>query len=161
MTSRTVSAGAHPLDLIPLFRRWPCSPIRNVVYTGLWNTLIALFLTAVNQMSGSRGHGFIDYFVPIWLISNLVGYLIHIALASLQWALRGWPSRVGGMTSVLYYVAVIAICVLLGIAVGNALLKGLHPLYYLERSAVMAPLVPFALLMAVFMFLVGKSSQRR
>ncbi len=161
MAYSTASCGSHPLDLIPLFRRWPRSPVRNLLYTGLWNTLIALFLTGANMLFDSRGRGFLAYFLPVWLISNLVGYMIHGVLAGLERLLRGWPSRVQGMPRVVYHIAVISVCVLLGIAIGNALLNGFHPLYYLERSAVLAPLVPFALFMSVFMFMVLMASERR
>jgi signal transduction histidine kinase len=161
ISTTTASCGSHPLDIIPLFRRWPRSPIRNLVYTGLWNTLIALFLTGAGMLFDRLGHGFLAYFLPVWLISNLVGYLIHGALAGLERVLRGWPMRTRGMPRLVYHVAVVSICVLLGIAVGNALVNGFHPLYYLARGTVLAPLVPFALFMAVFMFLVLVAGERR
>jgi signal transduction histidine kinase len=162
MTSGTSSSSAsHPLDLIPLFRRWPCSPLRNVAYTGLWNTVIALFLTGANLLSNSAGSGFLDQFAPTWLVSNLVGYLIHGTLVGFNRLLGGWPSRTRGAAKMLYNLALITSCVMLGIAIGNALLSGFHPLYYLGRSATMAPLVPFALVMAMFMLLVLVSGERR
>jgi signal transduction histidine kinase len=135
--------------------------MRDIVYTGLWNTMIAVFLTGAALLFDQRGHGFLTVFLPVWLISNLAGYLIHGTFAGLQRVLRGWPSRARGMPRLLYHVGVTTLCVLLGIAIGNALLNGRHPLYYLERGAVLAPLVPFALLMAVFMFLVLVSGERR
>jgi hypothetical protein len=157
----TAPCGSHPLDLIPLFRRWPRSPMRNLLYTGLWNTLIALFLAGASMLFDRRGQGFLAYFLPLWLISNLVGYLIHGAMPGLERVLRGWPKRARGMQRLIYQVAVVSVCVLLGIAVGNALVDGYHPLYYLERGTVLAPLVPFALFMAVFMFLVLIAGERR
>jgi signal transduction histidine kinase len=157
----TPSCGSHPLDLIPLFRRWPRSPFRNLLYTGLWNTLIALFLTGASMLFDRQSHGFRAYFLPVWLISNLIGYLIHGTLAGLEHLLRGWPGRARGMPTLVYHVVVISICVLLGTAVGNALVNGFHPLYYLQRGSVLAPLVPFALFMAVFMFLVLAAGERR
>jgi hypothetical protein len=161
MAYSTAQCGSHPLDLIPWFRQWPRSRFRNLVYTGLWNTLIALFLTGASMLFDSRGHAFLTYFLPVWLISNLAGYLIHGVLAGLDFVLRGWPSRARGLPRVAYHVVVIGSCVLLGIAVGNALVNGFHPLYYLARTSVLAPLVPFALFMAMFMFMVLMASERR
>lgn len=161
MAYTKAQCGSHPLDLIPWFRQWPRSPFRNLVYTGVWNTLIALFLTGAAMLFDSRARGFLPYFLPVWVISNLVGYLIHGALAVLEFVLRGWPSRARGVPRVAYHVVVISTCVLLGIAVGNALLNGFHPLYYLARSSVLAPLVPFALFMSMFMFMVLMASERR
>jgi signal transduction histidine kinase len=160
-SSCTTAAGSHPLDLIPLFRRWPSSPVRDFLYTGVWNTMIAAFLTGAALMFGAGGDGVREVFVPLWAISNLVGYLIHGTLTGLQRVLRGWPSRARGMPRLLYQVVVTGSCVVLGVAIGNALLNGRHPLYYLERGAVLAPLIPFALLMAVFMFLVLVAGERR
>jgi hypothetical protein len=156
----TTSTGLHPLELIPLFRRWPSSPFRDFVYTGLWNTMIAVFLAGAAEMFNQR-EGFLAILVPVWLISNLVGYLVHGSFAALQRLLRGWPSRSRGMPRWIYHVGVTALCVLLGIAIGNALLHGHHPLYYLGSGAVLAPLLPFALLMTGFMFLVLMAGERR
>jgi signal transduction histidine kinase len=161
MAYSTASCGSHPLDLIPLFRRWPRSHFRNLVYTGVWNTLIAVFLTGAGLMFDRRGGGFLTHFVPVWLISNLIGYMVHGTLTVLEYLLRGWPSRIKGLAAAVYHVAVIASCVLIGIGIGNALLKGFHPFHYLERATAMAPLVPFALLMALFIFTVLASSERR
>jgi signal transduction histidine kinase len=163
-SSCTTSNGLHPLELIPLFRRWPSSPVRNFVYTGVWNTMIAVFLTGAALMFGAGGHGFLRMFVPVLLISNLVGYLIHGVLNGLQRLLRGWPSRAQGMPRLVYQVAVTGSCVMLGIAIGNALVSGTHPFYYLGSGVAVAPLVrllPFALLMAGFMFLVLIAGERR
>ncbi len=161
MAYSTARRGAHPLDQIPLFRRWPCSPFRNLIYTGLWNTLIALFLTGVSLLFGQSGMGFMAYFFPICLIANLVGYLIHGTLAALDYLLRGWPSRIKGIAAVSYHLVVIGTCVTFGVATGNALLKGINPVHYLMQSAALATIVPFALGMSLFMFMLLRSSERR
>jgi signal transduction histidine kinase len=161
MAYSTAECGSHPLDLIPVFRHWPRSRFRNLVYTGVWNTLIALFLAGASMMFDSRGYDFVTYFLPNWLISNLAGYLIHGALEGLDFALRGWPSRARGIPRVLYHIGVITLCVVLGIAVGNALLKGVSPLDYLTRGSALAPVVPFSLFMGMFMFIVLMASERR
>jgi signal transduction histidine kinase len=159
-SSCTTSTTSHPLELIPLFRRWPSSPLRDFVYTGLWNSIIAVFLTGAAMMFDQR-IGFLAILVPVWLISNLVGYLIHGSFSALERLLRGWPSRSRGMPRRLYHVGVTALCVLLGVAIGNALLNGRHPLYYFGSAAVLAPLVPFTLLMAGVMFVVFMAGDRR
>ncbi|MDL2357153.1 MAG: histidine kinase [Pseudomonadota bacterium] len=161
MTDRKHATGAHPLELIPLFRRWPRSALRNLLYTGVWSSLIALFLAGVYLMFAEGRRGFLEYFAPVWLIANLVGYLIHGSLAALAHVLRGWPARARGLPAALYRGVVIALCVMLGVAVGNALLNGVDPLSYLSRATVLAPLVPFALFMAGFMALVLIAGERR
>jgi len=37
----------HPLEMIPLFRRWPQGFWRDLLYTAIWNTLFALVLSLV------------------------------------------------------------------------------------------------------------------
>ena len=62
---RTVPAprtSSHPLDLIPVFRRWPSSPARDLLYTGIWNTLLALFLVVAGRLFSGRSGAFWDDF---------------------------------------------------------------------------------------------------
>lgn len=44
----------HPLEIFPFFRRFQPSFGRDVVYTAVWNSLFALFFTAVAMMLDSR-----------------------------------------------------------------------------------------------------------
>ena len=44
---------SHPLEMIPLFRRWPVSLLRDIVYTGIWNSAIAVVLAA-HYIAGVR-----------------------------------------------------------------------------------------------------------
>ena len=81
---------SHPLDMIPLFRRWPCSPARDMLYTGIWNTLMALVITVAGTLLGTRGGGFWDYFWPSLTVANCVGYMIHGSLIGMNKLLRGW-----------------------------------------------------------------------
>ena len=154
-------ASSHPLDLIPLFRRWPSSPARDLLYTGIWNTLLALFLVVAGRLFSGRSGAFWDDFYPTLVLSNVIGYMIHGAMVAPSRLLRGWPARARGLPRLLFYVTLVALCVVLGIALGSALLKGVNPLQYLTRSAALTPLLPFALFTAVFMFAVFILGERR
>lgn len=66
----------HPLELIPFFRRFPCSRTRNLVYTLIWNSLFGLFFMLVNMAFAARlpnGRQVLLFFA----IANLVGFAIH------------------------------------------------------------------------------------
>lgn len=152
---------SHPLDTIPFFRRWPCSPWRDVVYTGIWNTLLALILFSLGLLFRPQTTTFWTSFVPMLVVANVVGYLIHGTLVAANWALRGWPERVRGLPRVCYYVSVVALCVIAGMLIGSAIVKGVNPLVLLARGAALTPLLPFALLVAVFMFVVFMTGERR
>ncbi len=60
-----------------------------------------------------------------------------------------------------YYVSVVALCVIAGMLIGSGIVKGVNPMVFLARGAAVAPLLPFALLVAVFMFVVFVTGERR
>ena len=151
----------HPLDMIPLFRRWPASVWRNLVYTGIWNLLIAVSLVAVFRMFYPKAGALVELLWPTVLIANVVGYMIHGAMQGADYLLRGWPRRARGMPKLVYHVMLVGCCVVLGIALATGLLKGVNPLHYLTRTSSLLPLLPFAIIVAVVMFLVLMMGERR
>lgn len=66
----------HPLEVFPLFRRWPRSFVRNLVYTLIFNAMFAAFFTmmalfstrvnSVNQAWAILGNNMV--------ISNIIGF---------------------------------------------------------------------------------------
>ncbi len=154
-------AGSHPLELIAPFRRWAPSPARDLLYTLIWNTLLALFLTAANMLFLRGRQEFGTTFLPTFAVTNCVGFLIHASLVAGDRLLRGWPGRARALPRALYHIGLVGACVVLGIVLGDALLRGRSPLLYLEHLGALAPLLPFALFTAVFMFIVILSSERR
>jgi sensor histidine kinase YesM len=151
----------HPLDLLPLFRRWPSSPLRDLLYTAIWNACIALVLTLANLAFTEHNESFAHYWWPMLLVSNIVGYLIHGSQTLLDRLLGGWPSRAKGLQRRIYYVALISACVVVGIAVGTALLRGASPLRYLLDGSLLTTTLPFAIFVALFMALVVLLGERR
>ncbi len=161
MMSELARSTTHPLDMIPLFRRWPCSPARDFLYTGIWNTLLALIIVILGLLFTQRAATFWEDFYPTLVVANVIGYLIHGALVGGNWLLRDWPMRVRGVPRLLYYVGMVGTCVMLGLVIGTGLVKGVNPLVYLQRGAALTPLLPFALLVAIFMFAVFVHGERR
>lgn len=152
---------SHPLDVLPFFRRWPSSPIRDALYTGIWSSLIALFLITASRLFNRSDDSFLGDLLPSLVISNIVGYLIHGTLVAADRALGGWPRRARGVTRVVYHVAIVFVCVMVGIVLGTALLKGVSPLLYLTSSRAITTMLPFALFMGIFMFVVLLTGERR
>lgn len=159
MTSLPTSTRSHPLELIPLFRRWPRTPLRNLLYTGIWSSMIGSALAVTQTMFTSQAD-LLDYLGPMLLVSNIVGYLIHGGLQLPALLLRDWPSRQGSVVRSLYYVGVVMVLVVAGITVGNRLLPGTAP-YDLARPGTLTPLLPFGLEIAVLMFAIRSFSERR
>ena len=84
MSTRSSPSGAHPLDIIPVFRRWPASPSRNLVYTFLWSSLIGLLLAVATCAFMGTVRPFPRIVVLMTATSNIIGFLIHGALAALR-----------------------------------------------------------------------------
>ena len=69
----------HPLEIIPFFRRWPCGPYRDLLYTLIWNCGIGLFFytfgAALNPSAASWERA-----LAYLLIANTIGYTLHALL---------------------------------------------------------------------------------
>ena len=157
----TVRTSSHPLAAIAFFRRWPYSIWRDVVYTAIWNAMAALVLLAAGAMLHPGRTTVLSDFWDTLLISNVVGYLVHAAMVSGDRLLGVWAGRAGGVPRLLYYLVLVTLCVVVGIALGTAILRGHNPLHYLARSATLAPLLPFAVFVALLMFVLLVTGERR
>ena len=104
----------HPLELIPFFRRFPCSRTRNLVYTFIWNCLFGLFFLCVNVMLGARvptPRAVMFFFV----ISNFIGYAIHALYeAGAMMGLAERARRAGFLVKTAYFSLIPMIGVIAG-----------------------------------------------
>ena len=66
----------HPLELIPIFRRWPRSFLRDLVYTGIWNTLLAMLFTGLALVFDVRVP-VLDLFRMNFVFAQCLGYPIY------------------------------------------------------------------------------------
>ncbi|MGI4721219.1 MAG: sensor histidine kinase [Janthinobacterium lividum] len=148
---------SHPLELIPLFRRWPSSPSRNIAYTAIWSSLIGLGLTVTQEMFGRSDISFGRMLFYTVVISNLIGFLVHGALQLIE---RHVPREKAVLFRGTQLLAVGMACVA-GIPVGNALLQGRNPLLFVQGGKVMTVLFAFGMLTAVLIVLVLAAGERR
>lgn len=72
--------GWHPLEIFPFFQRLPSSAWRDFAYTFVFNSLVALAFSLVAVVY-RRDIGFAAIYYYTWVYSNVIGYLIHGALA--------------------------------------------------------------------------------
>jgi sensor histidine kinase YesM len=70
------TAHMHPLELIPYFRRFPCSPARDLVYTLIWNVLIGTAFVVIGAMFSGRLPSLAEFGIYL-AIANLIGFSIH------------------------------------------------------------------------------------
>ena len=152
---------AHPLEVIPFFRRWPSSVPRNLIYTVIFSCAVALVLTAIDMAGGAGIRRLRSDFPATLVISNLIGGLVYGGMFALNRWLDGWVARLRGARRMLFYVALMSVSVPLGIGLGNVLLRGTNPLVVLAQRGVWVYSLTTAVFVGGFMYLVHRSGERR
>ena len=109
----------HPLEIIPIFRRIPCSFGRDFAYTFIWNGLFALAFYGINAAAAGKLPSLLA-FQLIFVISNIIGYTIHFLFwlfdaTGLQAAVR----RAGGIAQAAYFAAVPVLGVVIGFSIAS------------------------------------------
>ena len=109
----------HPLELIPFFRRFPCSFGRNFLYTFIWSSLFGLAFYVINSMGAERMLSMRVLELQV-LIATLIGYSIHFLFhAGSAMGLEAAARRGGFAAKVVYFSLVPLGGVLLGFAVSS------------------------------------------
>ncbi len=107
----------HPLEVIPFFRRWPCSWQRDIVYTFIWNCGLGFAFYVLSIVFSGRNPGWAGlwYFL---VIANVIGYVIHgLFIVGTASGLEGWMRRLGYVGNLAYYVLLPIGGVFLGFAI--------------------------------------------
>ena len=149
------SRRGHPLDLFPFFRRWPRTPARDLLYTALWSTLIALVLSVGLHVFGNWRSSYIALFGQTLLVAQCIGFPIHGALRLLDRLLP--PSTNRSLARVLDLAAIV-LCSVFGLALSNAILHGALPTLH---SGAMLGLLAFGLTIGAGMLAVLVTGERR
>jgi len=158
-TPEPAPRGVHPLEALAPFRRIQASPLRNLVYTFVWNCMIGLALAVAEHLFAARPAPFGRALLLMLVAANVVGFLIHGALYCLRrFAPRavsgsGWRSRLAQM-------AVSCIGALLGIGLMRVLLSQADPWSAL-RSGPLLTITLYAVGTAIVIRLMLFASERR
>lgn len=109
----------HPLEVIPYFRRWPCSIQRDLLYTFIWNCAFGAFFLAMNLMFSAQKAS-LGMFLGYMLVSHVVGYTIHLSynLGS-RVGLERAARRGSYAVKVVYYATVPIFGVFVGFAIAS------------------------------------------
>ncbi|TXF96626.1 sensor histidine kinase [Massilia arenae] len=145
----------HPLELFPVFRRWPRSAMRDLLYTALWNTLIAFAITVVLQTFGNWPSSFHTMFGYSLLASQSIGFPIHGALRLLEIVVPPTASR---LVARLLELAAIALCAAFGLVLSGAILRGALPAMH---SDAFTGLLALGLVIGAAMLAVLVAGERR
>ena len=127
MTTKTVDAlppaapsGHHPLDLFPWFARIPPTPLRNFIYTFIFNTLLALVFTALAVLFSERIDLGRQLFVT-FVFAQCIGYVIYVLMLLFQ-ALVSTGFRRSGAGRWLCYMVIPVIGVFVGYWIATTIL---------------------------------------
>jgi signal transduction histidine kinase len=117
--STTRRASFHPLELIPIFRRWPCGPWRDLVYTFIWNCLLGTGFYVVGAMFNGQFGALKLYWIYL-AISNFIGFAIHFLFAlGERTGLEPWVRARGFLTRVVYFSGVPTLGVIVGFQISS------------------------------------------
>ena len=111
----------HPLEIIPFFRRFRATQARNLVYTLIWNTGLALIFSVFALLFEPQAK------VPrvLWVnfvLANSIGFLIHAGFTIGNRLLGPILGRQSFAIRTLYYSAVSVVGVFTGYWLGFTLL---------------------------------------
>ena len=107
----------HPLELIPFFRRWKCSPFRDLLYTFIWNCLIGAAFLVIGAATKARAPT-LDDVVSMVIVANAIGFTLHaMFIVTGRLGVDRWARGKGVVFTVAYYTALSTVGVFVGFAV--------------------------------------------
>ncbi|KGF79660.1 hypothetical protein IA69_23010 [Massilia sp. JS1662] len=151
-----ITPSMHPLESFAPFRRWRPSPLRNLVYTFVWNGIIGVALTCVALLFGTRAP-VATLLTEMLFASNVIGFLIHGVVHVLRRVAPGRNSAAMRAARLL----LTACCALLGLAITDAVLGGGSTFDALLHTGLMARYLPGAMVVALLMAGVLTAGERR
>ena len=80
---------AHPLELIPFFRRWPHSTARNLLYTVIWSSGLGAVLTGMEMLLWRDRAPLLDHLLPM-LLMLILAHMEPAAMDQLWHTRMGW-----------------------------------------------------------------------
>ena len=152
---------AHPLELIPVFRRWPSSMGRNLLYTVIWSSGMGVALAALEVLLLREDFQSTVQFGALMLMSNLIGLMIHAGSVLSNHLLNGWPRRARGLPRILFSMALMGISVITGITLGNLIWNGTSPSILLTNRTVLTESLVIAAVVALLLYMVRSAADRR
>ena len=101
----TMPITAHPLELIPFFRRFPKSIPRDLAYTAIWNTLFAVFFALIAIVMDTRA-SFLRELRGTFVFAQCIGFLIHATFMICDRTVGSRINRAKLWVRTLYYSAI-------------------------------------------------------
>jgi sensor histidine kinase YesM len=107
----------HPLEVIPFFRRWKCGPIRDVLYTFIWNCGIGVSFWLIGGIFRPQALD-AGNLVSIVMIANAIGYTLHaMFIVTGRLGVDRWMRGRGPVATTLFYTVMSTLGVVVGFSV--------------------------------------------
>ena len=113
---------AHPLEALPFFRHIKPFPGRGIVYTLIWNTMLAAVFSVFWLLFDPHVHVTRVLWVNL-VIANCIGFFIHFGFVLGQRLVGRWLRGASFAARSVYYSFVSVFGVFAGYALGSALLN--------------------------------------
>ena len=151
----------HPLEMIPVFRRWKQGFWRDMVYTGIWNTLFALAFSAI-WLAFAPGVPVARMLAINFVIAHCIGYSIQVLFAVVLKLAPISPRRSFAIRAV-YFSAIPLVGVYVGYWIASVLLgwSDLQAILLTVRGALGIALISLILSGIVFAILLPRERAAR
>ena len=107
----------HPLEIIPYFRRWEHGPIRDVVYTFIWNCGIGFAFWLIGGAFRPKALE-LGGLVSSLLVANSIGYTLHaMFMVTHRLGIDRWMRGRGPVATTLFYTVLSTLGVVMGFTV--------------------------------------------
>ncbi|HEX5128953.1 MAG TPA: histidine kinase [Usitatibacter sp.] len=107
----------HPLEIIPFFRRWKCGPVRDVIYTLIWNCGLGVAFWAIGAMFRPRGLELDDLAATV-IVANVIGFTLHAMLmVTTRLGIDRWVRGYGQVATAAYYTVISTFGVVVGFTI--------------------------------------------
>src|SRR5262245_45073179 len=107
----------HPLEVIPFFRRFKCTPARDVLYTLIWNSALGAIFWAMGGIFRPQSMT-VESLVFSLLVSNAIGYTLHaMFVITTHLGIDRWVRARGQAFTAGYYTVVSTLGVVVGFTI--------------------------------------------
>lgn len=151
-------AFTHPLEMIPLFRRWPRSAARDLVYTFIWNMLFVLVFTGFALLFDPQTSP-AAALTQTFVFAQCIGFIIH-GLFMVGDRLIPGIHRMRMAARFLYYTVTPMLGVFGGYTVGAQLLGYAHFLDWLFTLRGAASVLFLSFLVSAFLMMIFLQRER-
>jgi sensor histidine kinase YesM len=151
----------HPLEVIPIFRRYKPGIVRDVIYTFIWSAALGIVFWVMAMAVSPRSRT-LEYFVWNQIVAQSVGYSIH-ALFELGGLLRidAWVRRSGWIAKTFYYSFVSTAGLLLGFFIVSLVLDPAMFINWLRNPGMLATMTGGSIFISIVMSTVLYQLARR